>query len=628
MLPQWMLILSVFGFLILVIWIGRLTSKWIESSLDFFVTGREISLLINACAIGGIGLSASVVAAMPMFSITLGFWPSFLFYGSMWAVAVIIYGLTIGGFIRRTGAYTISEWLGMRLSTKTRVICATCQLLGTISVMAANIAGISAVLVPITGYPYVLNVLAITGTFLLYTFLGGMWAVTIVDVAHIIIGMPAYYIVISLLLAKTNLLANLPGADWRLYSLTGHMPLFRLTFPSMITMGITWLVFVFGSQYYWIRLTSARSERAAIGGAVWGGIGAIIFIMGPLALLGLLALDLVPGQWAPAQAWGQLVGHSLSSVMGVWMIVAVLGASMSTASTALMGTSSTAMRDFYQRFFRPRATPQELVNPSRVAVLIAGVFTALLAIFYPGGAAWLLAVAAAWFGPPAVILVLTIYWPRITPTGSFTGIVTGLIATVAWQLGPYWQTTMHMIWVAICVTLVVTVIVSLLTQSERGKKSLTTELDEYHTQLMSLLRQGRTTLGAVVDGMKVDGERIYHYLQYLMDMGYVKKEGETSLSQVTFSLTSKGNDMLPALSTEEQLSAKFALTPADAAILKYIATTNNLDAASLSEASGVARSNINQNIIHLVTHGYLLESGLWRRTVKVSPQGREIVDKL
>ena len=63
-----------------------------------------------------------------------------------------------------------------------------------------------------------------------------------------------------------------------------------------------------------------------------------------------------------------------------------------------------------------------------------------------------------------------------------------------------------------------------------------------------------------------------------------------------------------ALSTEEQLSAKFALTPADAAILKYIATTNNLDAASLSEASGVARSNINQNIIHLVTHGYLLES--------------------
>ena len=316
MLPQWMLILSVFGFLILVIWIGRITSKWIESSLDFFVTGREISLLINACAIGGIGLSASVVAAMPMFSITLGFWPSFLFYGSMWAVAVIIYGLTIGGFIRRTGAYTISEWLGMRLSTKTRVICATCQLLGTISVMAANIAGISAVLVPVTGYPYVLNVLAITGTFLLYTFLGGMWAVTIVDVAHIIIGMPAYYIVISLLLAKTNFLANLPGADWRLYSLTGHMPLFQLDLPKHDHYGDSpgWYSYLAVSitGYVSHRLAASVRPLAELYGAALAP-SSLSWDRWLCSVCSHLILFRVNGP--PAQAWGQLVGHSLSSVM-------------------------------------------------------------------------------------------------------------------------------------------------------------------------------------------------------------------------------------------------------------------------------------------------------------------------
>lgn len=628
MLPEWMLIGSVLGFLMLVIWIGRVTSKWIESSSDFFVSGREVSLFINACAIGGIGLSASVVAAMPMFSITLGFWPSFLFYGSMWAVAIIIYGATIGGFIRRTGAYTISEWMGMRLSTKTRVICAMCQILGTVSVMAANIAGISAVLVPITGYPYALNVVAITGTFLLYTILGGMWAVTIVDVAHIVIGMPAYYIVIAQLLEKTNFLASLPGADWRLFSLTGHLPLFNFTFPSLITMTLTWLVFVFGSQYYWIRLTSARSERGAIGGAVWGGLGAIIFIMGPLALVGLFALALVPGQWPPAQAWGLLVGKILSPVMAVWMIVAILGASMSTASTALMGTSSTAMRDFYQRFMRPNATPQELVVPSRIAVLLAGVLTCLLAVFYPGGAAWLLAVAAAWFGPPAVILLLSIHWPRITPTGSFAGIVIGLVATVAWQLGPYWQTTMHMIWMAVGVTLAVTVLVSLATSGELNRPVTKVEMTEQHIKLMTLLRQGRTTLGAIVDGMKIDGERIYHLLRGLIAWEYVQQHGKTGLAQVTFGLTPSGQSALPPMTDEERQAAAFELTPADMAILKHIAATQEFNAAALSQASGVAIGDMNQHITHLVTHDCLVESGLWRRQVKLSPKGMDLVKKL
>ncbi len=76
-----------------------------------------------------------------------------------------------------------------------------------------------------------------------------------------------------------------------------------------------------------------------------------------------------------------------------------------------------------------------------------------------------------------------------------------------------------------------------------------------------------------------------------MDMGYVKKEGETGLSQVTFSLTSKGNDMLPPLSTEEEISARFALTPADGAILKHIATTK--DSQSVTPRPGNSNQTVN-----------------------------------
>lgn len=628
MLPHWMLFLSVLTFFALIIYIGRVTSKWIASHSDFFVSGREVSLLINACAIGGIGLAASFVASLPQFAITLGFFPAYLF-GLLWAVAVILYGLFIGGFIRRSGTYTISEWLGMRLATRTRIVCAACQVLGTVSVMAANIAGIAIILEPLTGFPYVVNVVAITAGFLIYTFLGGMWAVTIVDIAQIVIGLPIYYIVSARLLIRTNLLAALPGADWRLYDLGGRLPLWDLTFPSALTFVLTWLLFVFGSQYYWIRLASARNERDAAAGAVGGGFLGMLLLLAPLGLMGLFALTLVPGNWPPNQAWGQLVGNTLPAPLAVWMLIAVLGGSMSTASTALMGASSTVLRDFYQRFVHPEATSKELVLPSRVAVLGAGVLTCLLAVFYPGGAAWLLAAAGAWFGTPAVLLVLSIYWKKITPAGSFWGIVTGLVATIAWQLGPWWQSVAHMVCVALVVTLAVTVIVSLATQEElRPRKGAAVSLTEGHRRILVLLRQRRNTLDAVVDTLEIDGEGAWRSLTDLIGAGLVVRAGETGIDQLTFGLTPAGAAALPALApAEAALLARHGLTLADERVLQAIARSDRPRAAALALETKLPPEAIHQHLGHLVRQGYLKEQGIWRRQVRLAAKGRALTEK-
>lgn len=628
MLPRWMLFLSVLGFFALIVSIGRVTSKWITSHSDFFVSGREVSLLINACAIGGIGLAASFVASLPQFAITLGFFPAYLF-GMMWAVSVILYGLLVGGFIRRSGTYTISEWLGMRLSTRTRVVCAACQVLGTVSVMAANIAGIAVILGPLTGFPYIVNVTAITAGFLLYTFLGGMWAVTIVDIAQIVIGLPIYYIVCAKLLIRTNFLAALPDAGWRLHSFTGRLPIFDLTFPSALTFILTWLLFVFGSQYYWIRLASARSDKGAVGGAVGGGTMGMALLLAPLGMIGLFAATLVPGSWAPSQAWGQLVGNALPAPLAVWMLIAVLGGSMSTASTALMGASSTILRDFYQRFFHPEATSKELVLPSRIAVLAAGGLTCLLATFYPGGAAWLLAVAGAWFGTPAVLLILSIYWRGITPTGSFWGIVTGLVATICWQFGPWWQSVAHMVCVALAVTLAVTVLVSLATQSEirRSKtKEGPAELSGWHRRVLALLGNGRTTLDAVVDGLEIDGERTYGYVQELIGAGLIRAAGETGLDQLTFALTAGGAAELPILAeAEEVMLTRHGITLADYGVLQAIGMSFKPVAAEIASRAGMDREEINRHVSHLIRKGFLAEFGLFRRHVRLSPKGIDLV---
>ena len=624
MLPQWMILLAVLAFFALIVAIGRITSTWIASHSDFFVSGREVSLLINACAIGGIGLAASFVASLPQFAITLGFFPAYLF-GLMWAVSVILYGLFIGGFIRKSGTYTISEWLGMRLSTRTRIVCAACQVLGTVSVMAANVAGIATILEPLTGYPYIVNVVSITAGFLLYTFLGGMWAVTIVDIAQIVIGLPIYYIVCARLLIQTDFLAALPEAGWRLHSLAGRLPIFELTFPSALTFVLTWLLFVFGSQYYWIRLASARSERDAVGATIGGGALGMGLLLAPLGLIGLFAATLVPGNWAPNQAWGQLVGTALPAPLAVWMLIGVLGGSMSTASTALMGASSTILRDFYQRFIRPEATSKGLLLPSRIAVLTAGVLTCLLAIFYPGGAAWLLAAAGAWFGTPAVLLVLSIYWRRITSTGSFWGMITGLVTTIGWQLSPYWQSAAHMVCIALAVTLTVTILVSLATQSENLRKTGSSAIADRHRRVLALLRNGRNTLDAVVDNLEIDGEQAYRTLNELICAGLIRRAGEVGTAQLAFLLTTEGRAVLPTLSEEERTMLSHGITLADYRVLDAIGKSATLGAGKIASYTGMDRQELSRHIGHLIRHRYLKAHGLFRRRVKLSRDGKNLI---
>ncbi len=623
MLPAWMILLAVLAFFALILAIGRITGRWIASHSDFFVGGREVSLAINACAIGGIGLAASFVASLSQFSVTLGFFPAYLF-GLMWALSVVLYGLIAGRFIRRSGTYTISEWLGMRLDTRTRVVCAACQVLGTVSVMAANVAGISTILEPLTGTPYAVNVVAITAGFLLYTFLGGMWAVTIVDVAQILIGLPVYYLVCVKLLVQTDFLASLPGAAWRLHSLSGHMPAFSLTFPSALTFVLTWLLFVFGSQYYWIRIASSRSEKGAVGAAVGGGFLGMGLLLAPLGLIGLFAATLIPGDWPPNQAWGRLV-RTLPAPLAVWMVVGVLGGSMSTASTALMGASSTILRDFYQRFFRPTATSRQLVLPSRVAVLAAGGLTCLLALFYPGGAAWLLAVAGAWFGTPAVLLVLSISWKRLTPAGGFWGIVTGLVATIGWQLGPWWQSVAHMVCVALAVTLVVTVLVSLATQPQTAPSTGPLDLADRHRRVLALVREGRATLDALADSLEIDGEQAFRAITELVDAGLLRRLGEAGADRLVFILTDAGSAALPVLTAEEAAILGKGITLADYRVLAAFGKDRTAGTSTLSPPAGMEGQELRKHVVHLIRQGYLEEYGLFRRRVKLSPRGSALI---
>ena len=117
------------------------------------------------------------------------------------------------------------------------------------------------------------------------------------------------------------------------------------------------------------------------------------------------------------------------------LIAAVLSAIMSTISAQLLVSASALSEDIYRAFFRRRASPKELLWTARLAVITV----ALVAL----GIAWLhnntilQLVSYAWagfgasFGP---IILLSLYWKRMTLSGAIAGVIVGAITVIVWTM--------------------------------------------------------------------------------------------------------------------------------------------------------------------------------------------------
>ena len=124
-------------------------------------------------------------------------------------------------------------------------------------------------------------------------------------------------------------------------------------------------------------------------------------------------------------------------------LAGVMAAIMSTAAAQLLVASSALSKDFYA-VLRPAATPKQLLQSGRLAVL--GISAVALWIAWDPSSRVLDLVAWAWAGfgaafGPAVILSL--YIPDMTRNAALAGIVTGGATVILWPrlsgLGPWFE---------------------------------------------------------------------------------------------------------------------------------------------------------------------------------------------
>ncbi|MEJ1472217.1 MAG: hypothetical protein RPU59_14300 [Candidatus Sedimenticola sp. (ex Thyasira tokunagai)] len=109
---------------------------------------------------------------------------------------------------------------------------------------------------------------------------------------------------------------------------------------------------------------------------------------------------------------------------------------MATASadSQLLVASSALTEDLYKGLFRKAATAQELMRVGRMTVIMIAIIAFLLALDPQSKVLDLVAYAWAGFGAAfGPVLLLSLYWKRMTKAGALAGIVSGGLTVIIWK---------------------------------------------------------------------------------------------------------------------------------------------------------------------------------------------------
>ncbi|AQS68511.1 sodium/proline symporter PutP [Streptomyces pactum] len=425
---------------------------------DFALGGRRLSGLVAALSAGASDMSGWLFLSLPGAVYAAGL-------GAGWIAVGLVAGTYLNWLFvaprlrtyteRAENAVSLSAYLEERFEDRTRVLrtasAAVTLVFFTVYVASGLVAG--GVLVNnVFDLPFGLGVSLTALLIVIYSCLGGFLAVSH---THVLQGTLMLLALVVLPLTGVVALGGFgelgdaltrrtPGlldlgtdvhyADGR-WSAGG--PLGAVAVVSLLAWGLGY----FGQPHILARFMGIRSVRAIPAarriGTLW-----VTVVLSAATLIGLVGIARLGTPLAePNTVYIVLSRTLLNPWVAGLMLIAVLAAIMSTADSQLLVSSVALTEDFYHALFNRRAPDRVLVWVGRGAVVVVILIACVIALRADG---LLSIVAYAWagfgaaFGP---VVLLSLYWPRMSWAGAMAGIVAGAVTVLLWDrinplLGP------------------------------------------------------------------------------------------------------------------------------------------------------------------------------------------------
>ncbi|MUH37500.1 sodium transporter [Zobellia amurskyensis] len=365
-------------FTLLVFVCGLSFSKSGKNMKSFFAAGGALPWWMS-----GLSLFMSFFSAG-----TFVVWGS-IAYSSGWVAITIqttmcIAGVLIGFFIapkwQKTKALTAAEFITDRLGYSTQKIYTYLFLLISIFTTGAFLYPVAKIVEVSTGFPISTSIIVLGILILIYTAVGGLWAVIVTDVLQFVVLTAAVLIVVPLSLDKIGGIENFVSqAPENFFNLVNE----AYTWGFMVAFGLYNLFFIAGNWAYVQRYTSVATPKDAKKvGWLFGGLYLVSPLIWMLPPMIYRVLNPELGGLADEGAYLLMCKEVLPVGMLGLMLGGMIFATSSSVNTTLNISAGVLANDVYKHF-RPNADGDKLVKVGRTATILLGILTILIALLVP-----------------------------------------------------------------------------------------------------------------------------------------------------------------------------------------------------------------------------------------------------
>ncbi len=444
---------------------GMLTLGWIgmrrsDSQEDYLVAGRNLgpSLYMGTMAATVLGGAATIGG------VRLGYVHgiSGVWLCASLGIGIVLLNLFLAEPLMKLRIFTVTQVLERRYNPITRQLSAVIMFAYALMIGVVSTLGIGTILQVFLGLPLWSAILLSGGIVVIYSTIGGMWALTLTDMVQFMIAtVGMFFLLLPMSLNQAGgwdqLIAVLPQSA---FSFTAIGTDTIITYILIYTFGV--LI----GQDIWQRVFTARSPKIARYAGSASGLYCILYGLAA-AVIGMSARVLLPDLDDVNNAYAAVIQTSLPEGIRSIVIAAAMAAMMSTASAGLLAASSTFTEDLLPSI---RGGQPSGLRINRIGTMLTGALVLAVALVVDDVLSALALAYNMLVGGMLIPLIGAIFWRAATPAGATVSMSLGFITAAIFMFRDGIDANTP-IYYSLAIGLASFVIVSLLTQRPAAVQS-------------------------------------------------------------------------------------------------------------------------------------------------------------
>lgn len=427
-----MLLFAIIAYLIVTVLIGYWASRRVKTAGDFMLAGRSLPILLSSSA-----LFATWFGSETVFGASSEFLKGGLYaviedpFGA--ALCLVLFGAFFARKLYNMNLLTLGDFFKVRYGRKAELLSSAFMAPPYVGYIAAQLVAMGLILNVVSGLDVWIGVVvsAIVVTF--YTYIGGMWAISITDFVQSIIIVTGLAVLAAVLAEKAGGVAVvfkevhpenfrfLPKPEWK----------------EVTTYLAAWSVLGLGSipsQDVFQRSMSSGSATTAVRSCYYAAGLYLTVAMLPL-FISLCTKHLYPAQVAgdTQLTLPMMVLEHTGLAVQVLFFGSLLSAIMSTTSSAILAPAAIFSENLVRPLSGQRFTDQQMLWLTRGSVLLFSALGTIMAclrtnIYQLVGESSILSLVTL-LAP----LAFGVYWRRTTSTGAMASMVAGFLAWITFE---------------------------------------------------------------------------------------------------------------------------------------------------------------------------------------------------